>query len=359
MQESALIWVGRHRRQVAFCHADDLDLMMNSDGGNPQNTDVADIPAPDVTRLFPDYRGKYSLSSLLGNPPQPTHNVLQQLWAGVWAGKVTNDTMIALRRSIAQGGKKAGRSNDRMTAGRGSMARTRRNRRKDSGSRLERPVGNWHLIVNPEPPEGLVEEEIIKDRVRLLLDRYGILFRQVLSRELPMFRWPAIFRSLRLMELSGEVVTGCFFNGIPGLQFVSNRMLQLLWDKLPADRLYWINAQDPASICGLGIDAIKGELPRRSAGTHLVYLGSRLAMVSQRKGKVLHIHLPADHERLADCFILFDHLLGRSIDLLRSITVETINAEDAAGSPFIEVLCHRFDIIVETRNITVYRRMET
>ena len=354
MQESALMWVGRHRRQVAFCHADDLDLMTNRDGDNGENTDVADMPAPDVTRLFPDSRGKYSLSALLGDPPQPTHNVLQQLWAGVWTGKVTNDTMIALRWEIAQGGKTTGRSNGGMTPGRGSMARSRRNRRRESGSRLKRPVGNWHLIVKPQPPEGLVEvEETVKDRVRLLLDRYGILFRQMLSRELPVFQWSAIFRSLRLMELSGEVVAGCFFHGIPGLQFVSNRMLRLLRKNLPADSLYWISAQDPASICGLGIDALKGELPRRSAGTHLVYLGSRLAMVSSRKGKVLHIHLPVDHERLADCFVLFDHLLGRSIDPLLSITVETINAEDAAGSPFIEVLRHRFDIIVETPTITV------
>ena len=200
-------------------------------------------------------------------------------------------------------------------------------------------------------------EEIVKDRVRLLLDRFGILFRQLLSRELPVFQWPAIFRSLRLMELSGEVVAGCFFNGIPGLQFVSSRMLRLLREKLPDDGLYWISAQDPASICGLGIDAVKGELPRRSVGTHLVYIGSRLAMVSNRRGRELHIHLPVGHDRLADCFVLFDHLLGRRIDPLRSITVETINGQDAAYSPYLDVLRDRFDTILETRAVTVYRRM--
>ena len=202
-------------------------------------------------------------------------------------------------------------------------------------------------------------EEIVKDRVRLLLDRYGILFRQLLSRELPVLQWPAIFRSLRLMELSGEVVAGCFFNDIPGLQFVSMRMLRLLREKLPDDRLYWFCAQDPASICGLGIDAIKGELPRRAAGTHLVYIGSRLVMVSQRKGKVLQIHLPVGHARLADGLILFDHLLGRRIDPLRSIGVETINGQDAADSPYLKVLRLRFDTIVETRTVVLYRRMGT
>jgi hypothetical protein len=57
------------------------------------------------------------------------------------------------------------------------------------------------------------------------------------------------------------------------------------------------------------------------------------------------------------CFVLFDHLLGRRIDLLRSITVETINGQDAAYSPYLDVLHDRFDTIIETRAVTVYRRV--
>ena len=358
MQESALMWVGRPRRQIAFCHEGDLDLMMSGHGNHPEHTIGEDKSEPDVTCLFSDNRAKYSLSALVDDPPQPAGLVLQQLWDGVWAGKVTNDTMIALRRGIARRGKTTGPSKGRMTAGYGSMTRSRRSRRRNPGRLLEGPVGNWHLVATPHPPGGLMEkEEIIKNRVRLLLDRYGVLFRQLLSRELPVFQWVAIFRSLRLMELSGEVIAGCFFKDIAGLQFVSNRMLRLLREKLPDDSLYWISAQDPASICGLGIDAVKGELPRRSAGTHLVYIGSRLAMVSNRKGRVLHIRLPVDHNRLADCFGLFDHLLGRRIDPLQSITIETINGQDAPDSPFIEVLRDRYDTIIETRMVTVYRRV--
>ena len=66
-------------------------------------------------------------------------------------------------------------------------------------------------------------EERKKDRVRVLLDRYGVLFKQVLQREAPPFRWAALFRTLRIMELSGEVLGGCFFDGLSGLQFVSHQ----------------------------------------------------------------------------------------------------------------------------------------
>ena len=90
----------------------------------------------------------------------------------------------------------------------------------------------------------LEHEERNKARVRLLLDRYGILFRELLQREAPPFRWAALFRSLRIMELSGEVVTGYFFLGIPGLQFMSPAALRLLPRSLPQDAVYWFNAAD-------------------------------------------------------------------------------------------------------------------
>ena len=60
-----------------------------------------------------------------------------------------------------------------------------------------------------------------RDRIRQVLQRYGVVFRELLEAELPRLRWSRLFRSLRLMEFSGEVVAGRFFDGIPGLQFAS------------------------------------------------------------------------------------------------------------------------------------------
>ena len=37
-----------------------------------------------------------------------------------------------------------------------------------------------------------------------LLDRYGILFRELTAHEVPAFQWANVFRTLRLMELSRE-----------------------------------------------------------------------------------------------------------------------------------------------------------
>ncbi|WP_372682931.1 hypothetical protein [Desulfosarcina sp.] len=100
-----------------------------------------------------------------------------------------------------------------------------------------------------------------------------------------------------------------------------------------------------------------GRHRRRLACTHLIYIGSRLTLVSKRSGRELHIHLPVGHQRLADCFVLFDHLLGRRIDPLKSTTVETINGQEAPDSLFIEVLCDRFDTTSETCAVSVCRRV--
>ena len=74
----------------------------------------------------------------------------------------------------------------------------------------------------------LAAEKRKKVRVRLLLDRYGLLFRELLQREAAPFRWAVLFRSLRLMELSGEVQAGRFFHGMPGPQFIAHRAFRLL-----------------------------------------------------------------------------------------------------------------------------------
>ena len=147
-------------------------------------------------------------------------------------------------------------------------------------------AGNWMRIRWPKREEDLLERaERGKERVRLLLDRYGILFRELLQNELPAFSWGNIFRSLRLMELSGEVLTGYFFQGVPGPQFISHDAFRMLQRKFPEESVYWICATDPASVCGIRLDALKGKLPRRVPGTHLVYHGSRVGhgITAQRK----------------------------------------------------------------------------
>jgi hypothetical protein len=46
-----------------------------------------------------------------------------------------------------------------------------------------------------------------------LLDRYGVIFRELIAREVTAFTWRELFQSLRLMELSGEVIAAISSQG--------------------------------------------------------------------------------------------------------------------------------------------------
>ena len=357
MQASCLMWIGGSGKQITFCLEDDLDLIVDGKPAPNNGTKKSSQDRVDIKPLFKDRFARYPLSALLGDPPQPAQAVLEKLWAAVWTGQVTNDTMFALRQKTGPKNNPSGQPRTLQAMGPGAVRRFRRTKPGLQATVSAGTMGNWRLVSPPVAPDGLMEsEELVKDRVRLLLDRYGILFRQLLDREAPLFQWSSIFRALRLMELAGEISAGYFFKGIPGMQFVSNAMLALLRDGIPEEPVFWINAMDPGSLCGLKLDAIKGRLPRRVASSHLVYLGCQLAMVSQRNGKTIDIKLPVDHPRLGDCFGLFDHLLGRAVHPRRFITIDTINGEPAAQSPFINLLRKRFDTTIEARALTLYRR---
>ena len=75
--------------------------------------------------------------------------------------------------------------------------------------------------------------EANKERVRLLLDRYGWINRDLVNRErLPVsshsnaqghWRWRDAFMALRVMELAGEVSLGHFVADAETLQFATPR----------------------------------------------------------------------------------------------------------------------------------------
>jgi ATP-dependent Lhr-like helicase len=178
----------------------------------------------------------------------------------------------------------------------------------------------------------LEEEELARERVRQLLQRYGILFREILLRELPPLQWSRLFRTLRIMELSGEILSGYFFEGIPGLQFISHRAFGSLEKAFPQDEIFWVCALDPVSPCGLGLEM--AGLPARLASNHLVYHGSRLVVVSKGWGKEIDIHVPPQDPSIPPYLRVFGDLLSRDVAPRKSVRVERINGAVARESPY-------------------------
>jgi ATP-dependent Lhr-like helicase len=137
------------------------------------------------------------------------------------------------------------------------------------------------------------------------------------------------------MELSGEIFSGYFFEEIPGLQFVSQQGLRSLQRSLPEEAIYWICAADPASPCGLGLQ-IEG-LPARLVSNHLVYHGSRLVLISKRRGAEVEIRVSPDDSSLPKYLQVFSDMLSRDAAPRKSIRVERINEKVFRESPYRQV----------------------
>ncbi|HQP29842.1 MAG TPA: ATP-dependent helicase, partial [Deltaproteobacteria bacterium] len=326
LQGSDLIWFGCGKRRLGFAFSDELELFRD---GAPQAA-VAPARPVDLTHLFPREAGRYSLLEIMQYAHQGSAALTRTLWDLLWQGRVGNDSFAALRQGI-------------LTRFAPVTPRDDRHRRALTGrSRWSLPKpfpGHWYVLAAPvQEADPLVRMELAKDRVRQLLKRYGILFRELLSHERSSLQWGAVFKALRLMELSGEIISGHFFEGIPGLQFMSYEAFRFLSASLPEDAVYWMNACDPASLCGVQIEGLKTRLPSRTPTTCLVYRGASLVLVARRGGRALQFHTPPDDPRLTDYLAFFKTLLGREFNPIKIITVETINGEPALESPYAPAL---------------------
>ena len=359
MQTSDLKWIGRENRQLTFSYASDLDLLMQPEqpAQKDKNAHSPQTPLTPASRLDEvlDSAGRFDFSELCHIAEMGPVEASQQLWEGVWRGIYSNDSFAAVRQGLATGFKPP-----QTTAPLRSGTRSRRGAARSAFSRWKAAMpraGNWFKINYPELDDDLLSrQELQKDRIRLLLNRYGLLFRELLFRELPMFRWAALLRTLRLMDLSGEIHSGCFFQGIAGLQFIAPEYLSLLQRDTNKRPIYWLNAIDPASLCGLGLQEIPYPQPRRIASNHLVYRGAELIVTSQRKGRKLHFTISPDDPDLSVSLGFLHHLLNRRFQPRRHVTVETINDRSATESPYLPAFMEAFDVVRDPQSITLYRR---
>jgi ATP-dependent Lhr-like helicase len=314
MQTSNLLWFGCGERKLSFAFPEDLDLFQQDHTGRVNGKE-----------LIPDPKGRYSFSTIHSHSGLSVETFSGQLWKLTWKGELSNDSFATVRKGIVN------RFRHYELEEQKASRRLSANRWKTG----KRTSGNWHLLGGGDGnPDVIEKEEMNKERVRVLLDRYGILFRELLLRELPLLQWNNLFRTLRIMELSGEVLSGSFFSGIPGLQFISHEAFRVLNKGLPEDSIYWLNAADPASLCGTGLEGLRADLPPRTPMTHLVYHGTRLVVISRRHGKELKINVDSDDPHLSQYFSFFRVLVSREFNPKTHILIEHINGTPARQSEY-------------------------
>ncbi len=332
--------------------------MHGAKGSGPETgkTATANNNDPELESLFDPGGVRHDFSSLLNLLSCDSRTLSERIWNLVWQGKLSNDGFSALRKGIETGYK----APETIKPATGRRFGRRQSKAGPSFSQWRGSLpfaGHWYKPALPQDPLDAMEtEDLHKDRVRLLLDRYGILFREILHKELPQFQWAVLFRSLRLMELSGEILSGQFFKNIPGLQFMLPRAFQKLRTSLPEDTVYFMNAVDPASVCGMPLPAVKQRYPKRLPTTLLVFKGRNLKLISLGNGKDLLIHAEPGDESLVEYLACLNHLLTRPVKALKKIIVETINTAPAGKSPYLSDFETVFDVLPDYRKITLYRK---
>ncbi len=345
IQNSGLAWYGCGAKKISFALFDELDIFMDAGGPTMGLNSGVPLEAGEVSLLFPDSKGRYRLHDLAMHRGTSLDDTTEKLWELSWSGQVSCDSFTPVRRCIIQGfAPLHGDSGIKAAGGRLT------GRWKSPGE----PAGNWYILPGPGGNGPLEAEERLRQRVRQLFRRYGILFREILQLENSGTGWPLIFRALRLMELSGEILSGHFFSGISGLQFMSHEGFRSLNELEIHDRIFWINAADPASLCGTGIDGFKGILPARVPSTFIVFKGTGLVLTARRMGRKLDFMVGNDDPDIKKYLLFFRHLQKRDFNPAGTVVIEEINGMPASESPYAGQLME-FGFIKNYRELHLFK----
>lgn len=126
------------------------------------------------------------------------------------------------------------------------------------------------------------EEADLHVLARALLRRYGIVFSQLVVRELGPLRWSHLLGLYRRLEAQEEIRTGHFIEGFSGEQFALPEALGLLEKaSSPAPRLVTVSAADPLNLTG---SLICGPRLPAGPGNRLLWRdGELLAVLAARE----------------------------------------------------------------------------
>ena len=178
-------------------------------------------------------RGASFLTEIAASTRRLSSDAEEALWLLAAAGRVTSDSLEALRQRIKG---KAGRG--RREAGR------RRGRLYQRGG-----YSRWSLLEAENPAADSIEM-----KARQLLRRYGVLCPELLARETSAPRWRELVRVLRTLEARGEIRGGRFVAGYVGEQFALPEAVQSLRrikNTEPKGQWTAISACDPLNVVGV------------------------------------------------------------------------------------------------------------
>jgi ATP-dependent Lhr-like helicase len=218
---------------LTFARRENLDWMLSaarpdavfSDGGVWLPPDLSPA-ARDVVAVL-EQRGACFFTELTSRARRLPAEVEDALWELVARGLVTADAVQNLR--VLQ-----------------SPAQRRRQKLLQRGG-----PGRWSLLVPSEPKQ---TDEVLEQLARLFLQRYGIVWRDLVMREALAPTWRELLFVYRRMEARGEVRGGRFVSGFVGEQFALPEAVdtaRAVRRQAPSGVRVQLSAVDPLNLTGV------------------------------------------------------------------------------------------------------------
>jgi ATP-dependent helicase Lhr and Lhr-like helicase len=293
-------------------------------------------------------RGACFVTDLAQATGQPPGVVRAGLWKLVRRGLVTNDQLDVVRRGEPAGAPSLAPATNGARGGSrpGLAAHGTRRRVPRPASLTARPEGRWSLLGWGHPDTAT----LAMFHAELLLNRYGIIARELALLDERLLPWRVLYEVLSRMELAGQVRRGYFVEGLSGAQFAWPEAARQLQDlHLPstaAAPVVLLHTLDPANLYGaaapLDVPLLDGgtrSLLRRQ-GNWLVLHAGRPVLVIEQHGKRLSAIPSAAAEVLANAVKCLPNLLDRTqpTSVRHRLTVEEWNGQTVTATAGRELL---------------------
>ncbi|MCB9594081.1 MAG: DEAD/DEAH box helicase [Sandaracinaceae bacterium] len=253
--------------------------------------------------------------------------VLEVLWDMVWAGEVTNDTLLPLRSlrgavEPARGGRRSSRRQPRRAGPPGSE-------------------GRWSLLPRLDGPDAPSPTARLEALASQLLERHGVLTREAVRAEAIPGGFSTVYPILRAMEEAGRVRRGYFVAGLGATQFAlpgAEDRLRAHRDVGPdGDRVLLLASDDPANVYGAALKWPErdGARPQRAAGARVVLHDGVLVGFVGRTGHSVTTFLPDDERarrRSIDALVRGLQLATGQGRNARAVLIKRVDGDDPAAS---------------------------
>jgi ATP-dependent helicase Lhr and Lhr-like helicase len=227
---------------ITFFVREDAEWMM------PRREDAEAIPAglsvnASAVLHFLRQRGASFFADIVRGTGKLKAEVETALWELVAAGLLTADGFDNLRALI----------DPKRRAGQGS----------GKAARPRHSAGRWSLLYSGEERD---RGRALEASCWMLLRRYGIVFRELLTRESIMAKWRELLTVFRRLEDRGEIRGGRFVSGFLGEQFalpMAVESLRVRRKQSPTGEITIVSASDPLNLVGI---VVPGERVAANSG---------------------------------------------------------------------------------------------